>query len=514
MLARIHPINDYHPQVFVSTMSRYPILTAEEAAALIQHDQNIGFSGFTPAGAAKAIPKALAARAKSEHEAGRPFQVGVATGASTGDSLDGELARADAIKWRTPYQSNKDMRKAINEGRIHFFDMHLSQVPQYVEYGFLGHFNWAVIEACDVTPDGKIIPTTSVGATPTYCKHADRILIEVNAAHPKAMRGLHDIYHLQKLPRRREIPIYSPSDRIGDDYIAVDPHKIAGIVYTNIPDETAPFAPVDETTNKIGENVAKFLAEEMAMGRIPSEFLPIQSGVGNIANAVLGALSSNEDIPPFTMYSEVIQDSVIAAMKEGAVTFASGTSLTVSTEVQKEVYDNLDFYRSKFLLRPQELSNNPEVARRLGVISINTALETDIFGNVNSTHVLGKNIMNGIGGSGDFTRSAFISVFTCPSVAKGGKISTLVPTCSHIDHSEHSVQILITEQGIADLRAKSPAERARAIVENCAHPDYRETLHQFFDTVKDGQTPQNLARAYKMHEQFAATGDMRGVRFD
>ena len=495
-------------------MSRYPIFTPEEAAALIQHDQNIGFSGFTPAGAAKAIPKAIAARAREEHDAGRPFQIGVATGASTGDSLDGELARADAVKWRTPYQSNKDMRKAINEGRIHFFDMHLSQVPQYVEYGFLGQFDWAVIEACDVTADGKITPTTSVGATPTYCRKAKKILIEINAAHPKALRGIHDIYHLQKLPNRREIPVYSPSDRVGDPFITVDPDKIAGIVYTNIPDETAPFAPLDETTKSIGENVAKFIAGEMALGRIPSEFLPIQSGVGNIANAVLGALSKHKDIPPFTMYSEVIQDSVIAAMKDGSITFASGTSLTISSDVQKEVYENLDFYRKRFMLRPQELSNNPEVARRLGVISINTALESDIFGNVNSTHVLGKDIMNGIGGSADFTRSAFISIFTCPSTAKGGKISTIVPTCSHIDHSEHSVQVLITEHGIADLRAKSPAERARAIVDNCSHPEYRDTLHQFFDSVKGGQTPQTLARAFKMHEQFAATGDMRGVKFD
>lgn len=494
-------------------MSRYPILSAEEAAALIQHDQNIGFSGFTPAGAAKAIPKALAARARAEHKAGRPFQVGVATGASTGDSLDGELARADAIKWRTPYQSNKDMRAAINDGRIHFFDMHLSQVPQYVEYGFLGPFDWAVVEAADVTPDGKIIPTTSVGASPTYCRHADKILIELNKAHPRSLRGIHDIYRLQRLPRRREIPIYSPNDRIGDEYIHVNPRKIAGIVHTDIPDETSPFAPTDEVTNRIGENVAHFLAGEMAKGRIPSEFLPIQSGVGNIANAVLSALSQNADIPPFMMYSEVIQDSVIKAMQEGAITFASGTSLTVSQEIQQTVYDNLDFFRQRFVLRPQELSNNPEVARRLGVISINTALETDIFGNVNSTHVLGKNIMNGIGGSGDFTRSAFISIFTCPSVAKGGKISTIVPTCSHIDHSEHSVQILVTEHGIADLRAKAPHERAQAIVQNCVHPDYRETLHQFFDSVKDGQTPQTLARAFAMHQQFMETGDMRGVKF-
>ena len=71
-------------------------------------------------------------------------------------------------------------------------------------------------------------------------------------------------------------------------------------------------------------------------------------------------------------------------------------------------------------------------------------------------------MMNGIGGSGDFTRNAYISIFTCPSVAKEGKISAIVPMVSHLDHSEHSVNIIITEQGVADLRGKSPKERAEA----------------------------------------------------
>ena len=132
-------------------------MSADEAAALISDNDTIGFSGFTPAGAAKAIPSALARRAKAEHEAGRPLQVGVVTGASTGQSLDGELALADAISWRTPYQSNKHIRAAINAGRTRFFDMHLSTLPQQVRYGFLGRFHWAIIEACDVTEDGQIV---------------------------------------------------------------------------------------------------------------------------------------------------------------------------------------------------------------------------------------------------------------------------------------------------------------------------------------------------------------------
>jgi len=494
-------------------MSTYPTLTAEEAAVLIQDGQTIGFSGFTPAGAAKAIPTAIAQKARAEHEAGRAFKLGVVTGASTGQALDGELALADAISWRTPYQSNKDLRQSINEGRTRFFDMHLSAMPQAIRYGFLGDFQWAIIEACHLTEDGKIYPTTSVGAAPTFCSQADKILVELNSYHPKELCGLHDIYEPSNPPYRTGLNLTNCSDRIGTAAIEVDPLKIVGVVHTNLPDESSTFTPANDVTNQIGQNVADFLAAEIQNGHIPPEFLPIQSGVGNIANAVLGALGKHPDIPNFEMFTEVIQDSVIDLMKAGQCTFATGTSLTVSQEVLEYIYSNLDEFHSRILLRPQEITNHPEMIRRLGIITINTAIEVDLFGNVNSTHIMGKNIMNGIGGSGDFTRNGYISIFTCPSIAKGGKISTIVPLVSHMDHSEHSVQVIVTEQGIADLRCKTPNERARLIVDNCAHPQYRDELHGYFDNIKDGHTPQTLDNAFAMHSQFLKTGDMQGVRW-
>ncbi|MDQ8194093.1 acetyl-CoA hydrolase/transferase family protein [Coraliomargarita sp. SDUM461004] len=493
------------------TVTSIPIITATEAAALINDRDIIGFSGFTPAGAAKDIPTAIAARASEEHAQGRPFKIGVVTGASTGDSLDGELARANAMLFRTPYQSCKDLRVQINKGETCFYDMHLSMLPQAARYGFLGKVKYAVVEAASVSEEGEIVLTTSVGASNTFCNVADKILIELNEAHPAELQGLHDIYEPLDPPHRREIPLYSCSDRCGSPVLKVDPEKIIGIVKTNRPDEVGGFKDTDEVTKRIGENVAIFLAEEIKAGRIPKEFLPIQSGVGNIANAVLGALGENPNIPPFEMYSEVVQDSVIGLMRSGDVKFASATSLTVSPPVLKEVYEDLEFFKQRMVLRPQEISNHPEIVRRLGIISINTAIEADIWGNINSTHVMGNNLMNGIGGSGDFTRNAYISIFTCPSVAKGGAISTIVPMVAHLDHSEHSVQVLVTDQGVADLRGKDPAERAREIVDKCAHPEYRDQLHAYFDDVKDGHTPQTLRTAFAMHEAFMQKKDMRGV---
>jgi acyl-CoA hydrolase len=249
----------------------------------------------------------------------------------------------------------------------------------------------------------------------------------------------------------------------------------------------------------------------MKAGRIPKDFFPVQSGVGNIANAVLGSMGANKDIPVFEIYTEVIQDAVISLMKDGRVKFASGCSFTVSNPALKEIYGNLAFFKDKLLLRPQEISNNPEIIRRLGLITINTALEADIFGNINSTHVLGTKMMNGIGGSGDFTRNAYMSIFTAPSVAKGTNISAIVPMVSHHDHSEHSVSVLITEQGIADLRGKSPVQRAHAIIEHCVHPDYKQLLSDYLKLGKGGQTPHHLKACFAFHHAFSETKDMHNV---
>ena len=146
--------------------------------------------------------------------------------------------------------------------------------------------------------------------------------------------------------------------------------------------------------------------------------------------------------------------------------------------------------------------------RRLGIIAINTAIEVDIYGNANSTHISGTKMMNGIGGSGDFERNAYISIFTCPSTAKGGLISSIVPMVSHQDHSEHDVNVIVTEQGVADLRGKSPIERAHLIIENCAHPDYKPFLRAYLESAKMGQTRHNLGKAFAMHIALAEKGDM------
>ncbi|NDW09780.1 acetyl-CoA hydrolase/transferase family protein [Dysgonomonas sp. 520] len=487
------------------------IMTAEEAASLIKDNDNVGFSGFTHAGCPKVVPVALAKRAEEEHAKGNSFKIGMFTGASTGDSIDGALARAHAIKFRTPYQTNKDLRNAINSDEVKYFDLHLSTLAQDLRYGFYGPVDVAIIEASDVTEDGEIVPTCGVGISPTIARLAKIVIVELNSWHPKELRGMHDLVELPDPPHREAIGIYSVRDRIGKDHIKIDPEKIV-VVNTNMPNEGNGFSPVDEITSLIGKNVVKFFVEEMKAGRMPETFLPIQSGVGNIANAVLKELGDSKEIPDMEVYTEVIQDAIIDLMEKGRIKFASGGTLTVSNPVIERIYKNLNFFKERIIFRTAEISNNPEVARRLGIIAMNTAIETDIFGNINSTHVMGSKIMNGIGGSGDFARSSYLSIFLTPSTAKSGKISAFVPMVSHLDHSEHSVKVIISEYGVADLRGKSPKDRAECIIKNCAHPDYRPLLRKYLQSGEKGQTPVNLYNAFAFHKAFMETGNMRDAQ--
>ena len=487
----------------------YPIITPEEAAAMIQNGANVGVSGFTIPGNPKVVPAALAARARAEHEAGREFQINLFSGASTNDPTDGELSRAHAINFRTPYQSLPEVRNRINAHEVHYNDRHLSELAQEFRYGFYGKMDFAIVEAQSITDDGEVVLGTAVGNSPTWLQVADKVIIELNDQLPETIHGLHDIYIPLDPPNRREIPIYSASDRAGKPTAHVDPRKVVGVVRTSKPlGLESKFTPVDDTTRKIGHNVCNFLIDEMKAGRLPKSYLTMQSGVGNIANAVLDALDAATEIEPFAMYTEVVQDSVLKLLESGRCRFASTTSMTLSHDAMMEFFEKPELH-DKLLMRPCEISNHPEVIRRIGVISMNTAIEADIFGNINSSHVSGTRLMNGIGGSGDFTRNAYVSIFVCPSIKKDDTISTIVPMVTHCDHTCHSVDIIVTDQGVADLRGKDPIQGAHEIIEKAANPVYRPLLREYLNLSKGGHIIQNLDLALSFHRTLALEGDMR-----
>lgn len=480
------------------------VVSAEEAASWIEDGMNLGMSGFTLFGEPKEFPLALSKRGETED-----FKVNVYTGASLGPTADQSMAEADIVNLRVPYQANPVMRGKINNGEMYYIDQHLSHVAEEVRKGTLGTIDYAIIEAAAITEDGSIIPTGSVGNSPIFVEKAENVIIELNTKAPEAYEGIHDIYVLDEQGERREIPVYATGDRIGTPGIKVDPAKVKGIVLSEQPDIPSPLFEPNEETQKIADNLLEFLGEEVEAGRLTKSLAPLQSGVGSVANAVLNGMKDSQ-FRDLEVHSEVLQDGIFDLIDAGVVKFASGTAFSLSEKRVATLAEDLEKYKEKVLFRPQEISNHPELIRRLGIISFNTALEVDIYGNINSTHVSGTRVMNGIGGSGDFARNARITIFVTASLAKGGDISTIVPFVSHVDHTEHDVDVIVTERGYADLRGLAPRERAEKLIE-IAHPTYQPQLRAYFEEAKEqvgGQTPHILEKAFSFHTSLKENGTM------
>lgn len=488
------------------------LTNAEDAATLISPNDVVATSGFTGAGYPKAVPQALAKRIAAAHAAGKDFSIRLLTGASTGPQLDGALAQANGIAFRAPYNGDSILRSHINNGSSLYLDTHLGQVAQKARQGQYGKLNIAIIEVVGVTAEGHLILSSSVGNSPTWVHLAEKIIVEINTWQNPELAGIHDIWpHIHMPPNTRSIPLSHAGDRIGNGTLPIDIDRLAAVVITDEPDRNAPFAEPDQNARTISGHVLDFLQHEVKQGRLPPSLLPLQSGVGNIANAVLEGLN-NSQFENLTGFSEVIQDGMLSMLESGRMTVASASSFSLSPEAAQRINEKAPFFREKIILRQQEISNSPELIRRLGVIAINGMIEADIYGNVNSTCVMGSRIQNGIGGSGDFARNASLSIFVSPSTAKAGSISAFVPMVPHTDHIIQDVQIIVSEQGLADLRGLAPVERAREIIKNCAHPDFRPLLKDYFEQARKhsfGQhSPHHLPSALAWHQRFIETGTM------
>lgn len=482
------------------------IISAQQAASFFEDKMVVGSSGFTKAGDSKAVLPAFAKRAEKES-----IGITLITGASLGLTTDTDLAQNNALYKRMPFQADAGLRNKINEGDIYFIDQHLSETAELLENKHLPQLDFAVIEATYIDENGNIIPTTSVGNSATFAKLANKIIIEINTSIPLKFKGIHDIFIQENYPNRKPINITSSDTRIGENFITIDPEKVVGIVFTELSDSFAQLSQPDAKTTAIAQHLVDFFENEIKEKRLTNSLMPLQVGIGKVANAVMSGLAKG-NFKNLTMYSEVLQDSTFELIDSGKMDFASASSITVSEGCYKHLLDHFDDYKNKIILRPQNISNSAEVIRRLGIIAINTAIEFDIYGNVNSTHISGTKMMNGIGGSGDFARNAYLSIFVSQSASKEfNAISHVLPMVSHVDHSEHDVDILVTEQGLADLRGLAPRERAKLIIEKCAHPDYKEELADYFNraSLHGGHTPHLLEEAFSFHTRFKNTGSMK-----
>ncbi|MDR2884936.1 MAG: acetyl-CoA hydrolase [Deferribacteraceae bacterium] len=480
---------------------------------------NIGWSGFTPVGYPKIMPVAIADYVEQNGLQGK-WKFNLFIGASVGAECEDRWASLKMIDKRWPYQTGKNISKGINSGEIRMGDKHLSVFAQDLLYGFYtkennGRLDYAFIEASAITEDGHIVLAGSVGASPEIIAIADKIIVEINTALP-SFEGMHDILVADMPPHKRIIPITRADERVGTTYVPTDKSKIIAIIESDKKDTGRALRGTDDVSQAIADHIVEFFASEVRAGRLPKNLLPLQSGVGSIANAVVGGLTTSP-FDDLTVYTEVLQDTFLPFLDSGKCKAISCSSLSLSEEGFEQWWSKYNFYKERVILRPQQISNHPEVVRRLGVIAMNTPVEFDMYAHANSTLVGGTNMLNGIGGSGDFLRNGYLSIMHSPS-ARPSKtdefgISCVVPKVTHVDHTEHDLDVLVTEQGLADLRGLAPKERAREIINKCAHPEYRGYLMEYLERAEKmtgmAHEPHILSEVYKMHISLAEKGTMR-----
>jgi len=490
------------------SLLRRRIISPEEAAAVIQNGMTVAFGGYTSSGYPKVVARELARRKKT----GEELQIFMLSGSMNG-YLEALLNDCGIISRRSPMLSNPELAKKANQGAVHYVEQQMNKMPGLLQQGAFGQIDVAVIEALAVTDEGGIIPTSSVGLDPHLLECAKKIIIEINTAQPIELKGLHDIFMPGKYPRRRSIPITSVNQKIGSDYMQVDISKICGIVASSEPDEVPAPSKVSPQTVAAVEHLLEFLEIECKRnynGSLP----PIQTGFGSIADEIARGLGRSR-FRELQLFCGGMQEADLALIAQGCVSAASAGSMQMTPAVIEMLRNHKQLFHSTTMIRNIDVTNAGETIRRLGIFAVNSGIEMDIYGNVNSSHIAGNRVVNGLGGGANFAQNAELSILLLVSENKQGAISTIVPMVSHQDISEHDIDIVITENGVADLRGKDDLERARLIINNCAGFGYQSMLADYLDrAVKEvgGHHPQDPFEAFSWHKRLKETGTMKLIK--
>lgn len=485
----------------ISASLKNRVTTAGKASELIKDGMTVAMSGYAMAGYPKAIPGELVLRKKK----GPKLAVNLITGANV-PWLDELLGASEIISKRVPMVASRALSSQVNSGKVRYVEQQMCKMPRLLRSHSFGEIDVLVVEALAVTEEG-LIPTTSVGLTHFLMQAAKEIVVEINSAQPDVLFGMHDVYIQKPVPDTEPIPLKRCSDRIGSTFIPFNTSKIKYIVETNEPENIIEQTVVTDESRSIAEHLFSFLRKEYKT-RLGGMIPPIQLGFGNIADAIADLLQISE-FSNLQFHCGGVSEKVLSLMLSGKASAISTSGISMNEKAEK-ILEQIPDVRQKLILRNGDIINNSEIVGRLGVVALNTGIEIDIYGNVNSSHIAGTRVVYGIGGGANFAQNAGLSVMLIPSISKGGAISNIVPMVSHQDICEHDIDVIITENGYADVRGLDDLQRAEAIISICAAEEYQQQLDEYLAASKKmgGHHPQNPQMAFAWYTRLKETGTM------
>ena len=482
------------------------IVRADKAVAVIQDGMTVATTGNAFSGFPRTVLLAMAERLSARNQ-----KVAVFCAGALGREVEEAFDQGNVVYRRLGSLGSTSARKAVVEGRMRFLDVKSGLFPLQVARGDYGSVDVALIEAVAITKDGHIVPSTALIDGPRWVQCAERVVVEINPWISAKLEGFHDVFLPDPQPGARPIPLHAMDQQIGTPHMVVEGDKIYAIVETTAPMPAAEkVREPNEVNRQIAGNFVRFLESEMETGKLPTPPPPLELGIGALAEVILERLKAS-GLKSLSLYLPGVTEGVLDLIDAGKVAFVAATNLRMGKTGLNRFFTNIERYRS-IILRPLDVINNGDVIRRMNVIALNAAIEVDVLGQVNSSHLMGVKIVGGIGGAYDYARNARLSVFLTPSTAKGGDISCVVPLVSHVDHTEHDADVIITERGVADVRGLDPMERAVAIIQLCSHPEYRQELVHYLEKAKrqtGGRQPIVMAEAFSFHQRFAAHETMK-----
>jgi|OSPMetMinimDraft_2_1075162.scaffolds.fasta_scaffold00468_5 acyl-CoA hydrolase len=471
------------------------IVDPMEAVNFIPKRGVLAFAGMAGTAYPKVIPRALAERVKNDKE----FGYVILNGGSVGEDFDEAISKVNIMRRYPLGSSSERLRKEVNSRSFEVSDLWLFEFSRWIRFNVfkrrIGEIDVAVIEATAITEGGEVIPSLSLDSAPSFVESAKKVIIEVSLKKPE-LSGIHDVYPFKVGDL---IPIRGVLDRIGEKGLKIPKGKIAAIVLSNYDDsEKIHYSKGEEIDLKVAENIISFLSGEIKEDEnLRGGRFTLQPGAGPIASLMSRRISELE--VELGIWGEVASTSWLPTLSENVRGISSAVLYTLPGErkYREVLYNEFEEFKKKVVIRPYEIANNPQVILRFNHVVIQQAIEVDLFGNANITHI-GDNLYGGVGGSGDHTRPSYLTIIALPSITSSG-ISRIVPITTHVSLPGHDVDIVITEQGWADLRLLSPTERAKEIIDKCSHPKHKDWLWDYYSSIikQRGHSPINIEKAFK-----------------